>query len=76
MVLVAAVFALRPNSRRGGVMFLIVGGITTGFVVYFLTQLVYAFGINGYIPVWLAVSTPALIATLISVSLLLHLEDG
>lgn len=76
MVLVAAVFALRPNNRRGGVMFLIVGGITTGFVVYFLTQLVYAFGINGYIPVGLAVSTPALIATLISVSLLLHLEDG
>lgn len=76
MVLVAAVFALRPNNRRGGVMFLIVGGISTGFVVYFLTQLVYAFGVNGYIPVGLAVSTPALIATLISVSLLLHLEDG
>ncbi len=76
MVLVAAVFALRPNNRRGGVMFLIVGGITTGFVVYFLTQLVYAFGVNGYIPVGLAVCTPALIATLISVSLLLHLEDG
>ena len=76
MVLVAAVFALRPNNRRGGVMFLIVGGITTGFVVYFLTQLVYAFGVNGYIPVGLAVCTPAMIATLISVSLLLHLEDG
>ena len=76
MVLVAAVFALRPNNRRGGVMFLIVGGISTGFIVYFLTQLVYAFGINGYIPVGLAVSTPALIATLISVSVLLHLEDG
>lgn len=76
MVLVAAVFALRPNNRRGGVMVLIVGGITTGFVVYFLTQLVYAFGVNGYIPVVLAAWTPALIATLISVSLLLHLEDG
>ncbi len=76
MVLVAAVFALRPNNRRGGVMLLIVGGITTGFVVYFLTQLVYAFGVNGYIPVLLAVSTPALIASLVSVSVLLHLEDG
>jgi len=76
MVLVAAVFALRPNNRRGGVMVLIVGGISTGFVVYFLTQLVYAFGINGYIPVGLAVWTPTLIATLISVSILLHLEDG
>ncbi len=76
MVLVAAVFALRTNNRRGGVMVLIVGGISTGFVVYFLTQLVYAFGINGYIPVGLAVWTPTLITTLISVSVLLHLEDG
>lgn len=76
MVLVAAVFALRPNNRRGGVMVLIVGGISTGFIVYFLTQLVYAFGLNGYIPPQLAVWTPTLIATLISVSVLLHLEDG
>lgn len=76
MVLVAAVFALRPNNRRGGVMFLIVGGISTGFVVYFLSQLIYAFGLNGTIPGALAVLTPTLIATLISVSILLHLEDG
>lgn len=76
MVLVAAVFALRPNNRRGGVMVLIVGGISTGFIFYFLSQLVYAFGINGYIPVSLAVWTPTLIAALISISILLHLEDG
>lgn len=76
MVLVAAVFALRPNNRRGGVMYLIVGGISTGFLVYFLSQLIYAFGLNGTIPGVMAVLTPALIATLISVSLLLHLEDG
>lgn len=76
MVLVAAVFALRPNNRRGGVMYLIVGGISTGFLVYFLSQLIYAFGLNGTIPGFLAVWTPTLIATLISVSVLLHLEDG
>lgn len=76
MVLIAAVFALRPNNRRGGVMFLIVGGISTGFIVYFLSQVIYAFGINGYIPEFFAAWTPALIVTLISVSILLHLEDG
>lgn len=76
MVLVAAVFALRPNNRRGGVMFLIVGGIATGFMVYFMSQVIYAFGINGYIPSFFAAWTPALIAALISVSILLHLEDG
>lgn len=76
MVLVAAVFALRPNNRRGGMMLLIVGGISTGFIVYFLSQLVYAFGLNGYIPVSLAVWTPTLIVALIGVSVLLHMEDG
>ena len=76
MVLVAAVFALRPNNRRGGVMYLIVGGISTGFLVYFLSQLIYAFGVNGDIPGLLAVWTPTLIVTMISVSVLLHLEDG
>lgn len=76
MVLIAAVFALRPNNRRGGVIFLIVGGIATGFMVYFMSQVVYAFGINNYIPALLAAWSPALIITLISVSILLHLEDG
>lgn len=76
MVLVAAVFALRPNNRRGGVMYLIVGGISTGFIVYFLSQLVYAFGVNGDIPAILAVWTPALIVAMVSVAMLLHLEDG
>lgn len=76
MVLMAAVFALRPNNRRGGVMYLIVGGIVTGFSAYFLTQIVYAMGVSGNIPVFLAVTAPTIIATLLGVSLLLHLEDG
>ncbi len=76
MVLVAAVFALRPNMRRGGVMFLIVGGIASGFLVYFSSQVIYAFGLNGYIPVELAVWAPILIVVMVSVSVMLHLEDG
>ena len=76
MVLMAAVFALRPNNRRGGVMFLIVGGIVTGFSAYFLTQVVYAMGNSGNLPVGLAVTAPTIIAGSIAVSLLLHLEDG
>ena len=76
MVLMAAVFALRPNNRRGGVMFLIVGGIVTGFSAYFLSQVVYAMGTSGNLPVGLAVIAPTVIAGSIAVSLLLHLEDG
>ncbi len=76
MVLVAAVFALRANTRRGGVMLLVIGGISTGFIVYFLSQLVYAFGINNYIPTILATWTPSLVITMVSVSILIHVEDG
>jgi len=74
MVLVAAVFALRGSVRRGGVMYLIVGGIATGFVVYFMSQVIYAFGINNYIPILLAVWAPTLIIAMIASTLLLHLE--
>ena len=76
MVLLAAVFSLRPNSRRGGVMFMIVFGIITGFSAYFLTQIVYAMGINGSLPIFLSVVAPTIIAGSIGASLLLHLEDG
>lgn len=75
MVLIAAVFALRPNSRGGGVLYLIVGGIASGFVVYFLSQVIYAFGINSYIPAVLAVWAPSLIILMVSVSVLLQIED-
>ena len=76
MVLIAAVFALKANVRRGGVMFLIVGGIATGFLVYFMSQIIYAFGVNDYIPVLIAVWTPILIIVMIAISILLHLEGN
>lgn len=76
MVLVAAVFALRPNNRRGGVLYLVVGGIVTGFVVYFMSQVIYAFGLNGYIPEVMAVWTPIIITACLSITILLQLEDG
>ena len=76
MVLLSAVFALRPNNRRGGVLNLIVGGIVTGFSAYFLTQVVYAMGVSSSIPIILSIIAPTTIASLIGISLLLHLEDG
>ncbi len=75
MVLIASLFALKPNMRQGGVMFLIVAGITTGFIIYFSSQLVYAFGINGYIPIWLAVWSPTVIVGLLGTSAMLHKEE-
>jgi lipopolysaccharide export system permease protein len=76
MVLVAAVFALRPNTRKGGALIMIVGGVTVGFVVYFFSHVIYAFGANNYIPAIMAAWTPALVVAMFSISVLLHLEDG
>lgn len=74
LVLVSALFSLTPSVRQGGVMLMIVLGVTTGFVVYFSSQLIYAFGINGYIPIWLAVWSPAIITGLIGTTLMLIKE--
>lgn len=76
MVLVAGIFALRPNNRKGGIMYLITSGISTGFVVYFLSELVYAFGASNMFPAFLSALAPTLIIALIGISVLLHLEDG
>lgn len=75
LVLVSALFSLYPSVRQGGVMPMIVLGVSTGFIVYFSSQLIYAFGINGYIPIWLAVFSPAAITMLCGITLMLIKED-
>lgn len=75
MVLIAATFTLR-HSRRGGVTYVIGGGILTGFLLYFFTDLIFALGRSESIPVTLAAWTPSGVATLLGLTALLHLEDG
>ncbi len=75
MVLVAATFTLR-HSRRGGTAFVIAGGVLSGFIVYFFSDLVFALGQSDSIPVILAAWAPSGIALMLSLSMLLHLEDG
>jgi lipopolysaccharide export system permease protein len=74
-VLVAAVFSLRL-PRHGKIGILIVSGIITGFLMHFFTDIVFAFGSAGTIPVILAAWTPALVVTMIGTAFLLHIEDG
>lgn len=75
MVLVAGLFSLKASQRQGGVLMMIIFGIATGFTVYFTSQVVSAFGINAYIPVWFAVWVPTIIVASISVSVYLHKEE-
>ncbi|HLY46969.1 MAG TPA: LPS export ABC transporter permease LptG [Stellaceae bacterium] len=75
MVLVAATFSLRMQ-RRGGAVMLIVSGVATGFLLYFLSDIVFALGLSAKIPVLLAAWTPTGVSLLFGASMLLHLEDG
>ena len=74
-VFLAAVFSLRL-PRRGKIGALVVAGIISGFLLHFLTDIVFAFGSAGTLPVMLAAWAPAFVVTMIGTALLLHLEDG
>jgi len=75
MVLIAATFTLRQTSR-GSMLSVISGGILTGFLLYFFSDLVFALGLSDSIPVALAAWTPSGVSTLLGLAMLLHLEDG
>ncbi|HVJ55771.1 MAG TPA: LPS export ABC transporter permease LptG [Aliidongia sp.] len=75
MVLIAAVFSLRMQ-RRGGTTAMLIGGVAAGFMLYFVSDVVFALGVSSTIPVALAAWTPAGISTLLGMTFLLHLEDG
>ena len=74
MVLIAATFSLRFTRR--GTWMLVLGGLLTGFLLYFVSDLVLALGLSGKLPPVLAAWTPAGIFTLLGVAGLFHLEDG
>ena len=75
MVLVAASFSLRMQ-RRGGAVGLLMSGVAAGFLLYFLSDVVFALGLSARIPVLLAAWTPSGVSMIFGVSMLLHLEDG
>jgi lipopolysaccharide export system permease protein len=75
MVFLAASFTLRPQ-RLGRTLLLVGAGVTIGFLLYFLSNLIYRLGLTGSVPLELAAWTPAGLSLLVGITLLLHLEDG
>ena len=75
MLLIGVAFSLRL-VRRGGTGVLVAGGLITGFAFYILSDVIFALGLSGRLPPWMAAWTPAGIAVLLGVTTLLHLEDG
>ena len=75
MSLLGAVFCLRL-MRLGGMTQLVVSGVVLGFIVFFVNQLFSSMGKAEIIPVFLAGWTPAVLALLTGMTLLVYTEDG
>jgi lipopolysaccharide export system permease protein len=75
MSVLGAVFCLRL-MRLGGMTQLIISGVVLGFAVFFINQLFSSMGKAEIIPVSLAGWTPAILALLTGMSLLVYTEDG
>jgi len=76
MVLLASIFMLTPNLRSGGLMMRVAGSVGAGFTFYIFSKIIFALGLHQTLPLTLSAWCPPLIAALIAVSSLLHLEDG
>ena len=75
MVLVAAGFTMR-HARFGKIGQRVLMALAGGFAIFFLRNFAQVLGENGQIPVFVAAWTPPVAAILLSLGLLLHLEDG
>jgi lipopolysaccharide export system permease protein len=75
MVLVAAGFTMR-HVRFGGTGRMVLFALLAGFGFFFLRNFAQALGDSGQIPILLAAWSPPVAAMMLSLGLLLHLEDG
>ena len=75
MVLVGAGFTMR-HARLGNSGILVLLALASGLAIFFVRNFAQVLGESGQIPVVLAAWSPPVAAALLSVSLLLHLEDG
>lgn len=75
MLLIGAAVSVR-SRRRGGAAAMLAAGVGAGFLLFILSDVVFALGLSGRAPVILAAWTPAAAAVMLGCAALLHLEDG
>ncbi|MDX1949829.1 MAG: LPS export ABC transporter permease LptG [Rickettsiales bacterium] len=75
MVLIGAIFCLK-TARHSQTGYSITLALLIGFVIYFVTNLIYSLGLSGSLPVFVAGWSPIIITLLIGLGLVLHYEDG
>jgi len=75
MVMIGAGFTMR-HTRFGRTGTMVLLAILTGFATFFVRNFAQILGENGQIPILLAAWAPPAAAILMTLGLLLHLEDG
>ena len=75
MMLIGAAFSLRYN-RFGQTGLLVLVSVLVGFVLFSINRVALSLGEAQQIPIILATHGPPLVGILITLGLLLHLEDG
>ncbi len=75
MVLIAATFTIKQSIRTNS-GYLVIGGVLTGFILYFISDLITALGFRQSIPIVLAAWAPSGICFLLGLAMVFHLEDG
>ena len=75
MVLVGAGFTMR-HTRFGRTGTMVLAALMIGFGIYFIRNFAQILGDNGQIPVSLAAWSPPVAAIMLSLGILLNLEDG
>lgn len=75
MVLIGAGFTMR-HTRFGRTGTMVLAALGLGFAMYFIRNFAQILGENGQIPIWLAAWSPPIAAILLSLGILLNLEDG
>jgi lipopolysaccharide export system permease protein len=75
MVLIAATCSLK-SFRFGKIQTMVLTGLAGGFGFFILSEISRKLGASGVVPVTVAAWAPAVMASLLSVTVLLHQEDG
>ena len=75
MVLIGAAFSMR-HARAGRTGIMVLAALLLGFGIFFLRNFAQVLGENGQLPVALAAWAPPAAAILLSLGIILFLEDG
>ena len=75
MVFLAATVSLR-SFRSGGIQTMVLAGMVGGFGFFLLAEVSRQIGVAGLVPPWVAIWLPVALVLALSITVLLHLEDG